>query len=152
MNSFFKKWRTFLEGPLGSMLPDIGLLFARLGFGLTMMIAHGYGKMASFPNPQFPDPLGVGATLSHGLAAFAEFVCAGLLVLGLGTRLALTQLIATMGAAFFLFHSADPFLKKELSFIYLIGCVTLFITGPGRLSVDAWLIGTCVCKNKRQLD
>lgn len=154
LDPLFKKWRTFLEGPLGSTLPDVGLLVLRLGLGLTMLISHGWGKYQNFSvmATKFPDPLGVGSQLSLTLAVFAEVVCSALIVLGLATRLALTQLIATMVVAFFIIHANDPFQKKELAFMYLIGYVALFITGPGRLSIDAWLIGNCLCKKKRQLD
>lgn len=90
-----------------------------------------------FPDPSFQDPFGVGGTISLGLAIFAEVFCAILVVLGLWTRLALIPLIATMAVAFFIIHSGDPFIKKELSLLYLIGFSALFAGGPGLYSVDA---------------
>ncbi len=78
------------------ILRDSGLLLGRLGLGLSMAFAHGLGKLQNFSavTPNFPDPLGVGSSLSLGLAVFAEFACGLLLALGLGTRIVLTQLIA----------------------------------------------------------
>lgn len=154
LDPVFKKWRTFLEGPIGSKLPDVGLLLLRLGFGLRMMLGHGLGKLQGYSTgaATFPDPLGVGHQLSMTLAVGAEFFCSALLILGLATRLALTQLIATMAVAFFIVHAKDGMQVKELALVYLMTYVGLFITGPGRLSLDAWLIGTCYCKTgKRQL-
>jgi putative oxidoreductase len=152
LDPLFKKWRTFLEGPTGSMLPDIGLLVLRISFSATM-ITHGWAKYANFSQyaDKFPDPIGVGPKFSLILAIFSELVCSVLVILGLATRLALTQLIVTMAVAFFIVHAADPLQKKELALVYLFTYVALFITGPGRLSVDAWLIGNCLCKQKRQL-
>jgi putative oxidoreductase len=152
LDPLFKKWRTFLEGPTGSMLPDIGLLVLRISFSATM-ITHGWQKLANFDtmSKAFADPIGVGMKMSLILAIFSELVCSVLVILGLATRLALTQLIATMAVAFFIVHAADPLKIKELALVYLFTYVALFITGPGRLSVDAWLIGDCLCKQKRQL-
>lgn len=152
LDPLFKKWRTFLEGPAGSMLPDIGLLVLRISFSATM-ITHGWFKYQNFESMSkaFADPIGVGMKLSLILAIFSELACSVLVILGLATRLALTQLIATMAVAFFIVHAADPLQKKELALVYLFAYVALFITGPGRLSVDAWLIGNCLCKHKRQL-
>lgn len=152
LDPLFKKWKAFLEGPLGSKLPDIGLLVIRVGFSCTM-IPHGWMKYQNFDKMilGFPDPLGVGMKTSVILAIFSEVVCSVLVILGLATRLALTQLIATMVVAFFIVHANDPMQKKELALVYLMAYVGLFIAGPGRLSIDAWLIGNCLCKEKRQL-
>lgn len=152
LDPVFKKWRTFLEGPVGSKLTDIGLLLLRIGFGITM-ITHGWGKLQAYEGlkSSFPDPLGVGSQASLTLAVFAEFFCSILLIAGFATRLALTQLIATMAVAFFIVHGADPMQKKELALVYLMLYIGLFVAGPGRLSVDAWLIGNCFCSKKREL-
>lgn len=155
-DSLFKKWRVFLDGPVGSKLGDVGLLVMRLGFGLSMMLGHGLGKLQGYSAgaATFPDPLGVGNQLSMTLAVFAEFFCSALLILGLATRLALTQLIATMAVAFFIVHAKDPMKIKELALVYMIAYVGMLFAGPGRLSIDAWLIGRCYCSNdhKRKLD
>ncbi|MEZ6187101.1 MAG: DoxX family protein [Planctomycetota bacterium] len=74
------------------------------------------------------------------LAVFAEFFCAALVVLGLGTRLALIPLITTMLVAMLLVHGADPWPKKEPAFVYLVMFGTLFLCGPGRWSLDAQLV------------
>lgn len=156
LDPLFKKWRVFLDGPVGSKLPDVGLLAMRLGFGLLMMFGHGLGKLQGYSAgaATFPDPLGVGNQLSMTLAVFAEFFCSALLILGLATRLALTQLIATMAVAFFIVHGKDGMAIKELSLVYMLAYVGMFIAGPGRLSIDAWLIGRCYCstEHKRKLD
>lgn len=101
-----------------------------------MLLAHGISKAASYPNPDFPDPLGLGANLSLILAIFSEVICSFLLVLGLWTRLAAIPLIVTMLTAGFIVHGADPFSKKELSLIYLLGYIVIFLMGPGKYSVD----------------
>lgn len=122
---------------MNSMLQDIGILALRLWLGGTMLIAHGWPKLANFGaySEAFPDPIGLGSTFSLGLAVFAEFFCAILVVLGVLTRLASIPLLCTMLVAFFIVHSADAFQAKELAFIYLGGFVGLALLGGGRFAL-----------------
>jgi len=119
-------------------MTDFGLLLLRLAAGGTMLLAHGLPKLSNYSAvlERFPDPIGLGVSVSLTLVIVAEVLCAGLLVLGLFSRMALVPLITTMGVAFFVVHGADPFKDKELSLIYLAMYVTLFLTGPGRLSAQ----------------
>jgi len=121
---------------------SLGLLALRVGVGASMMLGHGWGKLSSFGtiSAKFADPFGLGPTLSLGLAVFAEFFCSLLIITGTFTRLATIPLIITMLTAFLIIHGADPFPRKELALMYLIPMVTLFITGPGRYSVDHLLM------------
>lgn len=118
---------------------DLGLLILRLTAGLTMLIAHGIPKMErlfSGEEISFPDPFGVGATASLALAVFAEVVCSALISIGWLTRLALVPLLITMGFAFFDIHIADEFSRMEKSMLYGLMYVVLFLSGPGKYSVD----------------
>lgn len=121
---------------------DLGLLILRLFLGLTMLFAHGIGKWGRLFGDgeiQFRDPFGVGDTTSLALAVFAEVICSMLLALGLMTRWALTPLIITMMVAAFIVHSPDPFGVMEKAMLYGVGYITLFLTGPGKYSVDYYL-------------
>ena len=88
---------------------------------------------------QFGDPIGLGVPTSLYLSAFAEFICAILIILGLLPRLASIPLIINMAVAFFIVHAADDFGTRELSLLYMGMFLTLFFTGPGRYSVDGSL-------------
>jgi putative oxidoreductase len=41
-----------------------------------------------------------------------------------------------MLVAAFVAHAGDPFGKKEMALLYLLVYITLFITGPGKYSID----------------
>ncbi|MCA9508106.1 MAG: DoxX family protein, partial [Myxococcales bacterium] len=84
----------------------------------------------------FPDPLGLGSTLSLSLTLSAEFLCALLVVIGLFTRYVAFPLVFAMGVAFFVIHRGDPFQKKEMAFLYLMAFSTIFACGPGAYSAD----------------
>lgn len=116
---------------------DLGLLLIRL-VAAAAMLTHGWPKLQKTlaGSTQFADPIGVGPELTLYLAIFAEVICPILLILGFATRVAVIPLIATMLVAFFIVHSADPFGVKELAFIFLGIFAMLFLTGPGKYSVD----------------
>ena len=121
---------------------DWGLLLLRVIPGLLMAFGHGYGKVGKFLSGEqikFYNFGGVGPQASLGLAAFAEFICALLVVVGLFHRAALVPLIITMLVAVFGAHGDDPFGDGENALVYLAVFVGLFFTGPGRLSIDRYL-------------
>ena len=137
MRRLFDPFPVHLHQPMH----DVALLLLRLVFGGVMVYAHGWGKLTGFAEraAKFADPLGVGSEASLALAVFAEVFCAAALVAGLLTRWVLVPLGVTMVVAVFVVHADDPFGRKELGLVYLAAYVALFLTGPGRWSVDAWL-------------
>jgi putative oxidoreductase len=44
-----------------------------------------------------------------------------------------------MWVAVFIIHADDPFGKQEFGLLYLIPYLTLYFTGPGKLSLDKQL-------------
>lgn len=121
---------------------DLGILILRLAAG-GLMLTHGLPKLNKlFAGGElvFADPMGVGVELSLTLAVFAEIICATLIIIGLGTRLAAIPLIITMFIAAFIFHGADSFNAKELSLFYLLVYIVLAIIGSGKYSLDYYFI------------
>lgn len=116
---------------------SLGLLWLRVAVGCFMLV-HGIQKVLGFSTLRevFPNPLGLGSELSLMLAIGAELGCSVLLILGLGTRLAVLPLAFTMVVALFFVHAADPWQVKELAAFYLAMYVVIFVTGPGPLSLD----------------
>ena len=106
------------------------------------MLTHGYPKFLQLMaggEISFYDFLGMGPTLSLILIVFAEFVCAILIILGLGTRLAAIPLAFTMAVAAFVVHADDPFGKKEFALLYLLLFITIIVFGPGKYSADRYV-------------
>lgn len=116
---------------------DTGALLLRLTAGVTIFWQHGLVKLMQFGelSTTFPDPIGVGHTLSLTLLLFAELVCAALVVLGLWTRVATIPLIIAMAVAAFLANGDQPFAKQELSFVYMMMFIVIFFLGSGRYSL-----------------
>ena len=120
------------------------LLVVRIFFGI-MFLTHGYDKLMAHTTMAdlFADPIGLGSVISFWMVVFAELVCSLALIFGILQRVALIPMMVTMIVAFFMVHGGAPFAAKELSFIYLMAFVLLFITGPGKYSFDA-VIGNYV--------
>jgi putative oxidoreductase len=124
---------------------DVGLLIIRVGIGVLMLTFHGYGKMTGGPETW----TWVGGSMKNlgitfapvfwgFMAAFAEFVCSILIILGAAFRPATALLAFTMFVAM-LMHLNLPADNPnsgldgashamELFVVY----VGLMFAGPGR--------------------
>ena len=123
---------------------DFGLLIIRIGIGASMLLFHGYGKMAGGPErwEQIGANMGLmGITLLPifwgFMAAFAEFFGSLLIMLGLWLRVGAALLAITMFVAVLRHLNLPPDAANagwrgashalELLCVY----VALLITGPG---------------------
>lgn len=134
--------RLLLSRTPEAALPSAGLLAGRLAFGLTLVLTHGRGTLEGFlrDSSSYPDPIGLGPQTSMALMLFAELFCALLVALGLLTRLAAIPLVIGFSVAVLIQHAGDPFSKRELAFLYLAAFATFLLTGPGRYSIDRWMM------------
>lgn len=117
---------------------DLMLLLLRIIAG-SFMITHGIGKaerVIAGPPYEFSDPIGLGVDASLILAAFSEFICAILVIIGLFTRLAAIPVIITMAVAAFIAHADDGFYAKELPLFFLTVYFVITFLGAGRYSLD----------------
>ena len=125
--------------------PEIGLALLRVWTGATLFLRHGWEKQpahwAQFM-AHFPNPIGIGSHPSFFIAFFADFVCAILLVIGLGTRWAALFCFANILVAWAFVHHFAFFGKGpgsdhgELIVLYLGALLTLLIAGPGAACLD----------------
>ena len=112
------------------------ILALRVFFGI-LFFSHGLDKMINFNELSYtyPSVLGFGSYMTLMVSIFCEFACSLFLIVGLLVRITVIPMIAAMAVAFFDIHDG-MFPAGELSLIYMILFVILYITGPGRYSVD----------------
>lgn len=117
--------------------PDLGLAILRIAISV-MFLTHGIPKinMLFADTISFPDPLGVGATTSLILVLIGEVLAPIFVIIGYKTKLACIPPIITMLVAFFFIHFDDPFGKQEKALLFLLVFFVIFITGPGKFSID----------------
>ena len=131
---------------------DISAFLLRLAAGL-IFFPHGWGKVFGAGGPatfaQDMPSYGVPAFLGY-VAAYAELVCAVLLIAGLLTRLDALLLGCTMFVATFVVQLPDALRDPqgggnklfaalhgiELPLALLAICLALMLLGAGRLSLD----------------
>ena len=112
------------------------ILALRLFFGI-LFFSHGLDKMMNFNELSytFPSAFGFGSYMTLMLSIFCEFACSIFLIVGLLVRITVIPMIAAMAVAFFDVHDG-MFPDGELSLIYMVLFSILYITGPGRYSLD----------------
>jgi putative oxidoreductase len=134
----------------GSNLQSLFLLYMRLTWGYQFLLTglgklHGIEKTAQFfaslhiSHPYF----------NTYLVGWVEFLGGLCLILGFASRLAAIPLTIVLATALSIAHAQDishfRFLFDPLTFVkqtpypFLITCLMVFVFGPGRLSIDAWL-------------
>ena len=125
------------------------ILVLRVFFGILFFM-HGLDKLTNFNqlSYSYPSVFGFGSYMTLMLTIIAEFACSMFLIVGLLIRITVIPMIAAMAVAFFDVH--DGMMPDgELSLIYLILFIILYITGPGRYSID-YLIDMKFQKEKRR--
>jgi len=114
------------------------ILIIRIFVGLSML-THGIPKLETLVTSnqiQFMNFLGMGSIFTMVLVVFAEFLCSIFIIIGLFTRIACIPLMFTMLVAFFLVHSTDAYVDKELCILYFFIYLVILIFGSGKFSID----------------
>lgn len=125
------------------------ILFVRVFFGILFFM-HGLDKLMNFNalSETYPSVLGFGSYMTLMVSVFCEFCCSLFLISGLMIRIMLIPMIISMGVAFFDVHDA-MMPEGELSLIYFVVFIIIFITGAGRYSVDYLIDKKLKNKEKR---
>lgn len=125
-----------------SQLGDVAWAVARITFGASLALLHGYGKLfggkvvgltrtvegLGFPFPAF----------FAWAASLAEFVGGLLVAVGLLTRPAAGACAFTMLVALYN-HRNDPPARMELALLYFTMMLLIVFTGGGRYSLDRFV-------------
>lgn len=133
--------KTLLFGgvKLNSAVGDLGLLILRVFAGLSLAFAHGWSKVP--PGEGFVKTvtsLGFPAEMAY-LTMLTEFFGGLALAAGLLTRPVALAMMINFSVAGFMSHAADPYLRKELPFLFLAVATMFLCVGAGRFSVDRLL-------------
>lgn len=112
------------------------ILCLRLFFGI-LFFNHGLDKLASVDQlaDTFPDVTGLGSYMSLIVSIFCEFCCSLFLIVGLLVRITVIPMMISMAVAFFVVH-CGMVAEGELALIYLFMFAILYVTGPGKFSID----------------
>lgn len=133
---------------IGESLQTPFLLAIRLYWGWQFFMT-GKGKLANIPRVTgFFESLHIPfPEINAYFVGAVEAVCGLALFVGLASRLATIPLIATLVVAYLTAHLdsvrtifADPDnFVTQAPFLFLLACLTIFIFGPGKISLDNFL-------------
>lgn len=114
-------------------LPAAGLLFMRVAAAVLLLVIHGLPKLLDWSGElqRIEDPFGLGASLTLGLAVFAEVFCPLLLILGLGARLACLPVLGVLLVALVVVHPEWSLEQGQFAWLFLVLYGGLALTGPG---------------------
>lgn len=124
-----------------SPIANIGLTLLRVFAGVSLMLAHGFGKLPPSSGliertakMGFPQP-----TVFAWAASLSEFAGGAFLALGLFTRISSFFIAFTMAVALWGVHLNDAFDKQEKALLYFFIALLFLFKGAGDWSVDSFL-------------
>jgi putative oxidoreductase len=129
--------KLFFFRSVESYYNDVALLIFRVVVGASLM-THGYSKLIRLieGNIWGRTHLFFNEEISLALVALAEFFCPIFVALGFWTRFFTLPIIYTFLVIVFDVHLDDPFSKMEKGILFLASYFLIFMSGPGKLSVD----------------
>lgn len=126
---------------------DVSLLALRVLVFMPLFLKHGVEKLFNFGHmaQTFLDPVGIGPLPTLFIALIADGICSLLIVAGLFTRWATLYSFCNLCVAWSIPHhfallGHNPISAAgEAIFLYMAVCITLFVAGAGRFSLDSFI-------------
>ena len=117
---------------------DLGLLFLRASGALFLLFVHGLPKLLDFKAQLLliEDPFHMGATLTLGMAIFAEVLCPLLILTGVLARMACLPILFLLLVALVVVHSDWSVEQGQFGWLLIIIFTSVLIAGPGRLALN----------------
>jgi putative oxidoreductase len=131
-----------LYSDAGSAVNNAALLGFRVLLAVELFRVHGMKKfrLEKGQREHVPNPLHFPEKLNGLVATFSDTVVPLLVVLGLGTRLAVLPTIGVTAIGYFVVHRNDSAEVRDVPFMYTLCFLFLLITGPGTFSLDQRLL------------
>lgn len=133
-----------------SRATDVALLLLRIMVATSLIYHHGSDKIPDWDiltKRPYLDPIGIGIVPSLIFALFTDAICAALVLVGFGTRIASFFCLLTLGTVFFIIDHAliPPYWPvphgghAEMLWVYMAAFLVFLIAGGGRYSLEAKL-------------
>jgi putative oxidoreductase len=134
--------KQILSSDLGSSFNDIAFLIFRVLLAVELFRVHGLKKFR-IENGQkeiVPNPLGLPDKMNALVASFSDLVVPFLIILGLGTRLAVLPTIGVTAIGYFVVHRKDSLEVRDVPYMYTLSLLLILALGAGKYSLDYYLL------------
>jgi putative oxidoreductase len=134
--------KQILASDLGSSFNDIALLIFRVLLGIELFRVHGLKKfrLENGKKEVVPNPLGLPDKMNALVATFSDTVVPFLIILGLGTRLAVLPTIGVTAIGYFVVHRKDSLEVRDVPYMYTLSLLLILALGAGKYSLDYYLL------------
>lgn len=134
--------KQILSSDLGSSFNDAAFLLFRILLGVELFRVHGLKKfrVENGEKEKIPNPLGLPDKMNTMVASLADTVVPFLIILGLGTRLAVLPTIGVTAIGYFVVHRKDSLEVRDVPYMYTLSLLLVLALGAGRYSLDYYLL------------
>lgn len=134
--------KQILSSDLGSSFNDAAFLVFRILLGIELFRVHGLKKfrVENGQKEKVPNPLGLPDKLNALVASLADTVVPFLIILGLGTRLAVLPTIGVTAIGYFVVHRKDSLEVRDVPYMYTLSLLLILALGAGKYSIDYYLL------------
>jgi len=131
-----------LSSDLGSEFNDMAFLVFRVLLAVELFRVHGLKKfrVENGKKEVVPNPLGLPDKMNALVASFADLVVPFLIILGLGTRLAVLPTIGVTAIGYFVVHRKDSLEVRDVPYMYTLSLLLILALGAGKYSLDYYLL------------
>lgn len=134
--------KTILYSDAGSEFNNIALLVFRVLLAVELFRVHGLKKfrLQNGEKEHIPNPLHLPEKLNALVATFSDTVVPFLIIIGIGTRLAVLPTIGVTAIGYFVVHRHDSVEVRDVPYMYTLCLLFILALGAGTYSADHYLL------------
>jgi len=131
-----------LTSDAGSPFNNAALLAFRVLLAVELFRVHGMKKfrLQNGEKEHVPNPLHLPEKLNGLVATFSDTVVPLLIILGVGTRLAVLPTIGVTAIGYFVVHKNDSAEVRDVPYMYTLCLLFLLALGAGTYSLDQYIL------------
>lgn len=134
--------KQILYSDLGSSFNNLALLIFRFLLAIELFRVHGMKKfrIENGQREHVPNPFHLPEKLNGFVATLSDTVVPFLIILGIGTRLAVLPSIGVTAVGYFVVHRKDSLEVRDVPYMYTISLLLILALGAGKYSLDYYLL------------
>lgn len=131
-----------LASDAGSPFNNVALFIFRVLLAIELFRVHGMKKfrLQNGEKEHVPNPLHLPEKLNGLVATFSDTIVPILIIMGIGTRLAVLPTIGVTAIGYFVVHRNDSAEVRDVPYMYTLTLLFLLALGAGTYSLDHYIL------------